>query len=64
MGGKGQIPDLNRIEEKLDLILNIFGLGDNRVRTPVEVKDEAHKIVVQFEARRLKKGADRERPAC
>jgi hypothetical protein len=44
--------DIERIERKLDLILDALGLTDNRRMTPSEIKEVANNIVLQFKEKR------------
>jgi len=41
--------DLVRIERKLDLIIDAFGLSSAHRLSPVEVTDTAQKILLQFQ---------------
>lgn len=41
--------DLARIERKLDLIIDAFGLSSAHRLSPVEVTDTAQKILLQFQ---------------
>lgn len=44
--------DLERVEKKLDLILDALGLSDNRRLTPNEKNDAVNRIVLQFRRKR------------
>jgi len=44
--------DLERVEKKLDLILDALGLSDNRRLTPNEKYDAVNRIVLQFRRKR------------
>jgi hypothetical protein len=44
--------DVERIERKLDLILDALGLTDNRRMSPSEIKEIASSIILQYRKKR------------
>lgn len=56
MEGEGIIllnaADLKRIESKLDLIIDAFGLSENHRLAPAEISERAKNIVLQFNRKR------------
>lgn len=48
------LADIKRIESKLDLIIDAFGLSEKHRITPIEVKQLTENIVLNFEERRRK----------
>lgn len=51
-----------RIERKLDMILDAMGLTHNHRFTPIEVNETARAIVAKFRQKQQKQGAQLKRP--
>lgn len=47
--------DLQRIEQKLDLIIDSFGLSEKHKLSPVEIKQLTDKMILNFEEKKRKK---------
>lgn len=45
--------DIERIERKLDLIIDAFGLSENHRLAPIEIEQLSKNIVLQFKKKRL-----------
>jgi hypothetical protein len=48
------LADIKRIESKLDLIIDAFGLSEKHKMSEIEVKQLTDNIVLNFEERRRK----------
>lgn len=48
--------DLERLEKKLDLILDALGLTDNRRMTPIERSEHVKSSILKFRQKQIKKG--------
>ena len=53
--------DIERVEHKLDLILDALGLTDNRRLMPCERDEKVKSILLKFEQKQLKKRNVREK---
>lgn len=47
--------DVKRIERKLDIIIDAFGLGDNRRLAPCQIRDMVKNDVLKFQQKRRNK---------
>ena len=46
------LEDFKRIEQKLDIILDAFGLGDKRPLAPCEIKQMSENILLKYRKKR------------